>query len=123
MLIVAGDGICTGEGSGGGGSTGRCGTAGGNPNQPIPKGALPSKGGAPKSPKMGGMPKMGGEAQPPTEMKAVSAEQMDSWINSALAQEVCSAPEKPEKGHQAKGSEGAHMLYNKDGKHSTLQLL
>jgi hypothetical protein len=40
---------------------------------------------------------------------------MDSWIDSALADEMCSGPEVAEKGHQAKGNEGAHMLYNKDG--------
>jgi hypothetical protein len=40
---------------------------------------------------------------------------MNSWIDSALAEEMCSGPEVPEKGHQAKGNEGAHMLYNKDG--------
>jgi hypothetical protein len=64
---------------------------------------------------MGGVPKSGGAEAPLVEVKTFGEGMMDSWINASAAEEACSGPEVQEKGHQAKGNEGAHMLYNKDG--------
>ncbi|KAF2401112.1 alpha/beta-hydrolase [Trichodelitschia bisporula] len=101
-----GDGICTGEGNGQ--EKGRCSAAGGKAGSASPK----AGGMGPKAPKMGKGAE-GGALGRMVDFAPPIVEAMDDAEGWQQAQ--CSGPEVQEKGHKAVGSEGAHMLYNKDG--------
>jgi hypothetical protein len=40
---------------------------------------------------------------------------VENTFQNPAADTKCSGPEVPEKGHQAKGGQSAHLAYNKDG--------
>jgi hypothetical protein len=105
--------ICTGTGDPK--ANGRCGTGAAGAKGAGAKGMGGAKGaGMPKG--MGGMGGMGGMSAPPKDNSADKKKREEQFIRAIMQQDpMCAGPEVAEKGHQAKGAEGAHLLYNKDG--------